>query len=55
MNADGTRLVFWLDLLVLFVAVFMALRGKWDYVLAMAIALVLMNTFDGFWGRRQKP
>jgi hypothetical protein len=55
MNSDGTRLIFWLDVLVLLIGVFMAMWGKWDFVLAMAIALVLMNGFDTFQNRRPKP
>ena len=55
MNPDGTRLIFWLDVLVLLIGVFMALWGKWDFVLAMAIALVMMNGFDTLQNRRRKP
>ncbi|NLT73559.1 MAG: hypothetical protein GXX94_05105 [Chloroflexi bacterium] len=52
MNRDGTRLIFWLDIIVLFAAMVLALTGRWDFVLALAIGLVLMNTFDGFWNKR---
>ncbi len=55
MNVDGTRVIFWLDVVVLLVGFFMALRGKWDFVLAMAIALVLMNGADSLANRRNRP
>ncbi|NLX42572.1 MAG: hypothetical protein GXY79_03735 [Chloroflexi bacterium] len=54
MNSDGTRLIFWLDLLVLMVGIGAAMLGKWDFVLAMAIALLLMNGYNTLWNQWRK-
>ncbi|MGI6368510.1 MAG: hypothetical protein ACOX2L_09190 [Anaerolineae bacterium] len=55
MQPDGTRLIFWLDLIVLLTGALMAIRGQWDYVLAAIIALALMNSYDTFANRRNRP
>jgi len=43
---DGTRLVFWLDVLLVVVLMILALAQQWDFVVALLIAMVVMNTFD---------
>ncbi len=53
-NSDGTRLIFWLDLLVLMVGIGAVMLGKWDFVLAMAIALLLMNGYNTLWNQWRK-
>jgi len=50
---DGTRLIFWIDILVLFVIMFLVLSGQWDYVIAAFIALAILNYFDRW--RSQRP
>jgi hypothetical protein len=43
---DGTRLIFWIDIIVLFVLAGLILAGKWDYVIAFFLSLVVLNFFD---------
>jgi hypothetical protein len=43
---DGTRLIFWIDMLVLIVLAFLILTGKWDFVIALFLALIFLNFFD---------
>ena len=50
---DGTRLVFWIDMLVLVVVAILALAHQWDWVIALFVALVVMNYFDQWWSRRR--
>ncbi|MEN6478643.1 MAG: hypothetical protein ABFD20_03275 [Anaerolineales bacterium] len=50
---DGTRLLFWLDVLVLLVVAFLALAQQWDWVIALFIALLVMNYFDQWASRRR--
>lgn len=54
MNSDGTRLIFWLDLLILLVGAFLVAFHKWDWVLALVVGLVLMNYFDRVLKRRRR-
>ncbi len=49
---DGTRLIFWLDLVVLLVMAGLVIAGQWDFVLALFIALIFMNYFNNWWSRR---
>lgn len=49
---DGTRLIFWIDIAVLVILAFLVLAGQWDFVIALFVALVLLNYFDNFWRRR---
>lgn len=51
---DGTRLIFWLDLIILLVVTMLALAGQWDYVIAVAIGMLVLNLFD-FWRDRRTP
>jgi len=51
---DGTRLIFWLDLMIFLVAAFLAVMGKWDWVIAIGVGLVVLNYFDGWLSRRQR-
>jgi F0F1-type ATP synthase assembly protein I len=55
MNSDGTRLIFWLDLLVLLIAVILFILHQWDWLVALVIGLVIMNYFDHIAQRRQDP
>lgn len=50
---NETRLIFWLDLVVLLVIAGLVIAGQWDFVLALFIALIFMNYFDGWWNRRR--
>ena len=50
---NETRLIFWLDLVVLLVVAGLVIAGQWDFVLALFIALIFMNYFDGWWNRRR--
>ncbi|MFH1084838.1 MAG: hypothetical protein V1772_03645 [Chloroflexota bacterium] len=50
---DGTRLIFWVDLLVLLALTALILAGQWDFVIALFIALVLLNYFDRWWSRHR--
>ncbi len=52
---DGTRLIFWLDLAILLVVSMLALAGQWDYVIAIVIAMLVLNLFDFWQGRRTPP
>lgn len=54
MNSDGTRLIFWLDMLILLAGALMVAFQKWDWVLALVVGLVLMNYFDRVWQRRHR-
>jgi hypothetical protein len=50
---DGTRIVFWVDLLVLLVLAILVVARQWDWVIALFIALVIMNYFDRWWSRHR--
>jgi len=50
---DGTRLIFWIDLVVLIVLTLLIATGQWDFVIALFLALVLLNYFDRWWSRRR--
>jgi hypothetical protein len=54
MNSDGTRLIFWLDILVLLVGAILVALHQWDWVLALVIGLVMMNYFDRVARRRHR-
>jgi len=49
---DGTRLIFWIDLAVLLIVAGLVVAGQWDWVIALFIALALMNYFDRWRSRR---
>jgi len=49
---DGTRLIFWIDIVVLLALAALILAGQWDFVIALFLALVIMNYFDR-WSRRR--
>ena len=51
MLKDGTRLIFWIDLAVLLILTVLVLTGQWDFVVALFIALVILNYFDRWWSR----
>ena len=50
---DGTRRIFWLDILVLVWMVILAALGKWEWVLVLFIGLLVVNGFSR-WGRSDK-
>ncbi|MEA3408525.1 MAG: hypothetical protein U9R48_10690 [Chloroflexota bacterium] len=50
---DGTRLIFWIDLVVLIVLTLLIATGQWDFVIALFLALILLNYFDHWWSRRR--
>ncbi|MHB1295822.1 MAG: hypothetical protein ACYC4R_12595 [Anaerolineae bacterium] len=50
---DGTRLIFWIDLLILLGVCFLVLTGQWDWVLALFIGLIVLNAFDRLRVRRR--
>jgi len=49
---DGTRLIFWIDIVVLLVLAALILAGQWDFVIALFLALVIMNYFER--GRKRR-
>ncbi len=51
---DGTRLIFWIDIVVLLVLAALILAGQWDFVIALFLALVIMNYFDRWRKRRSR-
>ena len=50
----GTRLIFWVDMIVLVVVAFLVIRGQWDFVIALGVALVMVNYFDHLMNRRSR-
>ena len=50
---DGTRIIFWIDLAVLLILTGLIIAGQWDFVIALFIALLLMNYFDRWLERRR--
>jgi hypothetical protein len=42
-RSDGTRLIFWLNLLVVLVLIVLLALGQWDFLLAGVIAFLLLN------------
>jgi len=54
MLKDGTRLIFWIDIVVLLVLAALILAGQWDFVIALFVALIIMNYFDNWWSRRSR-
>jgi hypothetical protein len=50
---DGTRLIFWIDMTILLIVAGLVLARQWDFVLALFIALVILNYFDRWWSRRR--
>ena len=50
---DGTRLIFWIDVLVLIVLAILVIAGQWDWVIALFVALVFLNYFDRWRERRR--
>jgi hypothetical protein len=50
---DGTRLIFWIDLVVLLVLTLLIAMGQWDFVIALLLALVLLNYFDRWFSQRR--
>ena len=53
MMKDGTRLIFWIDIVILLVLSGLILAGQWDFVIALFIALVILNYFDRWQSRRR--
>jgi hypothetical protein len=49
---DGTRLIFWLDILILITIVILVILGKWDWVIAVVIGMVVVNYFDRWRSKR---
>lgn len=53
---DGTRLIFWIDMVILLILTVLIATGQWDFVIAVFVALVILNYFDHWRSRRQsKP
>ena len=50
---DGTRLIFWIDLAVLLILTGLVIWGQWDFVIAIFVALIILNYFDRWWTRRR--
>lgn len=50
----GTRLIFWVDMIVLVLVAFLVIRGQWDFVIAFLVALVMVNYFDHLMNRRSR-
>lgn len=51
--SDGTRFIFWVDMLVLIVLAFLVATGKWDWVIALFVALIFLNYFDRWRAKRR--
>lgn len=51
---DGTRLIFWIDIVVLLALTFLMLAGQWDFVVALFIALIVLNSLDRWWNRMRR-
>ena len=52
---DGTRLIFWIDIAILLIISALILAGQWDFVVAVFVALVVLNYFDRWWNRPRPP
>ncbi len=50
---DDSRLIFWIDLIVLLVLTLLIATGQWDFVIALFLALILLNYFDRWWSRHR--
>ena len=51
---DGTRLIFWIDIAILLILSVLIRMGQWDLVIALFIALVILNYFDRWRSRQSK-
>jgi len=51
---DGTRLIFWIDMVVLIVVALLVLAGQWDFVIALFVGLLVLNYFDHWASRRRE-
>ncbi|NLV73803.1 MAG: hypothetical protein GXY52_03840 [Chloroflexi bacterium] len=40
---DGTRRIFWLDILLVLLMAALAITGQWDWVLAALIGTLMLN------------
>lgn len=49
---DGTRLIFWIDIVILLILTVLILMGQWDFVIALFLALLMLNYFDRWWSHR---
>jgi len=49
---DGTRLIFWVDVLILIVLAMLVAAGQWDWVIALFVALTFLNYFDRWRAKR---
>ncbi len=49
--ADGTRPIFWLDMLLVTIMAMLVALGKWDWALAVLIALAVVNTVKRLQGK----
>ncbi|MGI6376888.1 MAG: hypothetical protein ACOX3S_12965 [Anaerolineae bacterium] len=47
-------MIFWLDVLILIVISLLVLAQQWDFVIALFVALVVMNYFDRWASRRRR-
>lgn len=50
---DDTRLILWIDLIVLLILTVFVATGQWDLVIALFLALILLNYFDNWWSRHR--
>lgn len=44
---DGTRYIFWVNMLVVFGLVILLVMGQWDFLLAGVLLLILLNGLLG--------
>lgn len=49
---DGTRLIFWLDILIFMAIIILCILGKWDWVIAVVIGMFVVNYFDRWRSKR---
>ena len=46
-RSDGTRYIFWLNMLIVFGLVVLLVMGQWDFLLAGVLAFFLLNGLLG--------
>ncbi len=44
---DGTRYIFWVNMLVVFGLIILLVMGQWDFLLAGVLLLILLNGLLG--------
>ncbi|MEA3346076.1 MAG: hypothetical protein U9Q78_07545 [Chloroflexota bacterium] len=42
-RSDGTRFIFWLNMLIIFAFIVLLVMGQWDFLLAGVLIFVVLN------------